>query len=60
MKLITAAQLLVVAFFTLMAGNLMAAEAPFEGRKKCSSGHKAQVLGKHRPRQCHEIAGTQY
>lgn len=43
MKLITTAKLLAVALITLMTGNLMAAEAPFEGRKKCSSCHKAQA-----------------
>lgn len=43
MKLITTAKLLAVALITLIAGNLMAAEAPFEGRKKCSSCHKAQA-----------------
>lgn len=43
MKRMTTAQLLVVAIFTLLAGHLMAAEASFEGRKKCSSCHKAQA-----------------
>jgi hypothetical protein len=43
MKIITACKLAAVALFTLMIGQTMAADAPFEGRKKCSSCHKAQA-----------------
>lgn len=43
MKIMTACRLIAVALFTLMIGQVMAADAPFEGRKKCSSCHKAQA-----------------
>lgn len=43
MKIMTACRLIAVALFTLMMGQVMAADAPFEGRKKCSSCHKSQA-----------------
>jgi hypothetical protein len=43
MKIMKACRLIAVALFTLMIGQVMAADAPFEGRKKCSSCHKAQA-----------------
>jgi hypothetical protein len=43
MKIMTACRLIAVALFTLLIGQVMAADAPFEGRKKCSSCHKAQA-----------------
>lgn len=43
MNIMTICRLVAVALFTLMIGQVVAADAPFEGRKKCSSCHKAQA-----------------
>lgn len=43
MKYITAYALVVAAMFALMTGSSLAADAPYEGRKKCSNCHKSQA-----------------
>lgn len=43
MKVMTAWRLIAITLLTLMMGQVMAADAAFEGRKKCSSCHKAQA-----------------
>lgn len=43
MKLMTVCGLIAAAVFTFVSGQSIAADAPFEGRKKCSSCHKAQA-----------------
>jgi len=43
MKLMTVCGLIAAAVFTFVSGQSIAADTPFEGRKKCSSCHKAQA-----------------
>lgn len=43
MKLMTVCGFITAALFTFVSGQSLAADSPFEGRKKCSSCHKIQA-----------------